>query len=115
VITEALWKRKPVISSDVGAIPLQIRDGDNGYFYQTPYQTSQRVLYLLKNHKFAEGMGERGRRYVRNHFLLPDRVADHLMAIYITKSKSLNEVIGRDCITSFHPWIKLSKKKRFVQ
>jgi trehalose synthase len=112
VITEALWKRKPVVSADVGAIPLQIREGDTGYFYQTPYQTAQKVLYLLEKHKFAEGMGERGRMYVKNHFLLPDRVADHLMAIYMTKSKALNKETGGDCITSFHPWIKLSKKRR---
>ena len=115
VITEALWKRKPVISAEVGAIPLQIREGDTGYFYQTPFQTAQRVIYLLEHHKVAEEMGEKARRYVKSHFLLPDRVADHLMAIYITKSKALSKEIGRDCITSFHPWIKLSKKKRFAQ
>jgi len=47
VITEALWKGKPVIGADVGAIPLQIRDGDTGYFYQTPRKTAKRIIYLL--------------------------------------------------------------------
>jgi trehalose synthase len=115
VITEALWKGKPVISADVGAIPLQIRDGDTGYFYQAPNNTAQKVLSLLKNHKFAEGMGERGRRYVKNHFLLPDRIADHLMAIDMIQSKAVNKETGGDCITSFHPWTKLRKKKRSIQ
>ncbi|GAH03119.1 unnamed protein product, partial [marine sediment metagenome] len=49
VITEALWKRKPVIAANVGAIPLQIKDGETGYFYQTPYLTAQKVLGLLEN------------------------------------------------------------------
>jgi trehalose synthase len=114
VITEALWKGKPVISADVGAIPLQIREGDTGYFYQTPYLTAQKVLYLLENHDFAEGMGERGRSYVKNHFLLPDRVADYLMAINMIRSKAVNKETGRDCIISFHPWIKLSKQRKSI-
>jgi trehalose synthase len=115
VITEALWKGKPVIGADVGAIPLQIREGDTGYFYQTPYLTAQKVLYLLENHKFAEEMGEKGRSYVKNHFLLPDRVADYLMAIDMTKSKAVNKETRRDCIISFHPWIKLSKQRKLTQ
>jgi len=40
VITEALWKGKPVIAADVGAIPLQIRHGETGYFYRTPRETA---------------------------------------------------------------------------
>ncbi|MFH1624977.1 MAG: glycosyltransferase [Pseudomonadota bacterium] len=106
VITEALWKRKPVIAADVGAIPLQIRDGDTSYFYQTPSQTAQKVLHLLEHPKDARMMGERGRRYVEEHFLLPDRVADCLMAI----NMAVNKEISTDCIISFHPWFKLSKR-----
>ena len=112
VITEALWKRKPVIAADVGAISLQIRDGDTGYFYQTLPQTVQTVLHFLEHPKAAKMMGERGRIYVKEHFLLPDRIADYLMAISMTMSGALDEKICTDCIISFHPWVKLRKRRR---
>jgi len=112
VITEALWKRKPVIAADVGAIPLQIRDGDTGYFYQTPQVTARTVLHLLEHPKAAKMMGERGRRYVKEHFLLPDRIADFLMAISMTVSGAVDKKISTECIASFHPWFKLSKRGR---
>jgi len=112
VITEALWKRKPVIAADVGAIPLQIRDGDTGYFYQTPLSTAQTVRYLLEHPKAAKIIGERGRRYVKEHFLLPYRVADCLMAIDMTVNGVVNKEISGECIISFHPWFKLRKRRR---
>jgi len=46
VITGALWKGKPLIAAASDAIPLQIREGDAGYFCQTAWQTAQRVSYL---------------------------------------------------------------------
>jgi trehalose synthase len=112
VITEALWKRKPVIAADVGAIPLQIRDGDTGYFYQTPYRTAKRVLHLLENPEAAVAMGERGREYIWEHFLLPGRLADQLMAIYMTLNRVIDKKLCSRCIVSFHPWYKLSKRRR---
>ena len=112
VITEALWKSKPVIAADVGAIPLQIRDGETGYFYQTPYKTAQRVIYLLENSQAAEIVGKRGRRYVEEHFLLPDRIADCLMAVDMTMNQVWEKKLCADCIVSFHPWFKLSKRSK---
>jgi len=111
VITEALWKGKPVIAADVGAIPLQIRDGDTGYFYETPYETAEKVLYLLENPGAAEAIGEMGQRYVKEHFLLPDRLADQLLAINMTVNGIVYKEICPDCIISFHPWFKLHKRR----
>jgi len=110
VITEALWKGKPVIAADVGAIPLQLRDGDTGYFYNTPRKTAQRVTHLLKNPGTAKIMGGRGRAYVAEHFLLPDRISDYLMTIDITMNTDRDKKIPADSIISFHPWFKLSKR-----
>jgi len=112
VVTEALWKGKPVIGADVGAIPLQLRDGDTGYFYQAPHLTGKRVLDLLENPTAAKTIGERGRRYVEEHFLLPDRIADCLMAMNMVMSKAVDKEICTQCIISFHPWFKLSKRGR---
>jgi len=112
VITEALWKRKPVIAADVGAIPLQIRDGETGYFYQDPHLSAKKVLRLLKNPEEARMIGEKGRRYVEEHFLLPDRIADCLMALQVTTNVIQKGGIPTESIISFHPWVKLSKRRK---
>jgi trehalose synthase len=112
VITEALWKGKPVIGADVGAIPLQIRDGDTGYFYQTPRKTAKKVIYFLENPQTAEAMGKRGRKYVKKHFLLPDRIADYLMALNMVMNGAVNKEVCTDCIISFSPWFNLSKRRK---
>ncbi len=110
VITEALWKGKPVIAADVGAIPLQIRDGDTGYFYTSARKTAKKVTYLLENPEAARIMGERGREHVEEHFLLPERIADCLMAMNMIVNGAIDKKICSECITSFHPWFKLSKR-----
>jgi trehalose synthase len=112
VITEALWKAKPVIAANVGAIPLQLRDGDTGYFYETPHKTGQRVINLLKNRKAAEALGQRGKDYVGEHFLLPDRIADYLMAMDMAMAGDGHRKMPNDSIISFHPWFKMSKRRK---
>jgi trehalose synthase len=111
VITEALWKAKPVVAANVGAIPLQIRDSDTGYFYETPQKTAQRVTHLLKNPKAAAALGQRAKQYVGEHFLLPDRIADYLMAMDMSKKVNGRSHMPYDSIISFHPWFKMSKRR----
>ncbi|MDH5695541.1 MAG: glycosyltransferase [Dehalococcoidia bacterium] len=112
VITEASWKGKPVIAANVGAIPLQVREDDTGYFYRTLPETVNKVNYLLENPQAAEEMGKRGRSYVEEHFLLPDRIADYLMAIDMVINRAMDKKSCAECIISFHPWFKLSKRGR---
>jgi trehalose synthase len=111
VVTEALWKAKPVIAADVGAITLQIRDGTNGYFYQNPYQTELKVLRLLADHELARTMGQRGHAYVSERFLMPDRVADYLKAIEMTLDGKNHGRLPLDSIISFIPWYKLGRSR----
>jgi len=106
-VTEALWKGKPVIASPVGGIPLQLRDGDYGYFYNDPRDAAERIVYLLTHPKAAGLMGQRGSDYVREHFLLPDRIADYLKAIMMIRETDLDD----ESIISFHSWHKLDKRK----
>ena len=104
VITEALWKGKPVIAGNVGGIPFQIKKGKTGYFYQNPQRTAQKIIHLLDNPQAAERIGKRGRQYVQEHFLITDRIADYLMAIDITMNKASGMEKRAECVTSFHPW-----------
>jgi trehalose synthase len=112
VITEALWKGKPIIGSNIGAIPLQLRHGDTGYYYESPAETAKKVVRWLQNPEEARKTGERGREYVRQHFLLPDRLADYLMTIDMTMNSIKTRQIPKDCIISFHPWFKMSRRGR---
>ncbi len=112
VITEALWKGKPVIGSNVGAIPLQLRDGDTGYYYETPAKTAQKVIRWLKKPRDAEIMGLRGKEYVREHFLMPDRISDYLMTIDMIMNGVRERQMPADCIISFHPWFKMNRRRR---
>ena len=91
---------------------MQIRDGDTGYFYHTSRQTAKKLIYLLEKPKAAEAMGKRGRAYVEQRFLLPDRIADYLMAINMIVSRAVNKEVSAEAIISFSPWFKLSKRKR---
>ena len=111
-ITEALWKRKPVIASDVGAISLQVKDGDTGFFFRTPSGSAGTIIRLLEKPELARRIGEKGRRYVEEHFLILDRILDYLMAVNLVVSGALKDESCRQCIVSFHPWYKLSKREK---
>ena len=104
VITEALWKAKPVIAGNVGGIPFQIKKGHTGYFYQNPTRTAEKIIYLLDNPRAAERIGKRGKEHVQDHFLIVDRITDYLMAIDITKNSAANRRNLAECVTGFHPW-----------
>ncbi len=106
-VTEALWKERPVIASPVGGITQQLRDGEYGFFHNNTAETAENVLYLLAHPRAAELMGKRGHGYVKDHFMLPDRLTDYLKAITMIQESQLDP----DSIISFHSWHKLDKRK----
>jgi trehalose synthase len=81
VVTEALWKRKPVVASPVGGIKLQILDGLTGYLTRTPEELADRLAYLLDNPQVGTCLGEAGQKHVRQHFLMPRELRDYLRVI----------------------------------
>lgn len=86
-VTEALWKETPVVASNVGGIPLQITDGENGYLLD-PFDYdgfAERIIYLLENPSKAEQIGKRGKEIVREKFLITRLLTDYI--------DLLNEVI----------------------
>jgi len=105
-VTEALWKAKPIITTGIGGIPLQVRDGDTGLFCTTPSKTAQKIVYLLKHPTAAEKLGRRGQLYVKDHFLMPDRITDYLKTARLVLDKRQGQTLPPDSIISFHPWFK---------
>jgi len=78
VVSEAMWKGKPVIGGKVGGIPLQVIEGETGFLVDTPLACAERVYYLLTHPEEAKRMGSRARRHVRDNFLITRHLKDYL-------------------------------------
>ena len=86
-VSEAMWKRKPVIGGAAGGIPLQIINGVTGFLVHSIEGTSFRIRQILNNPDMAKRMGETGREYVRNNFLITRQVRDYLAVWYSMENK----------------------------
>jgi trehalose synthase len=78
VVSEGLWKGRPVVAGNVGGIPLQVLDGRTGYLASSPAECAERILYLLRHSDVADSMGAAGREHVRANFLITRYLCDHL-------------------------------------
>ena len=79
-VTEALWKGKPVVASNVGGIPYQIKDNLTGFLVD-PDDTekiAEKIIKLLQDPGLAREMGKKAREHVRKNFLITRLVSDHL-------------------------------------
>ena len=79
-VTEALWKKTPVVASNVGGITMQIEDGKSGFLLE-PKDTegfADRIVHLLKNPKEGENLGQQGKKTVREKFLITRLLSDYL-------------------------------------
>ncbi len=68
-VTEALWKKRPVIASAVGGIPLQVVHNLTGLLVHSVEGTAHRIRSLLRDPPFARRLGENGHEYVKTRFL----------------------------------------------
>jgi trehalose synthase len=78
VVSEALWKGRPVVAGRVGGIPLQLIDGETGFLVQTSDECIERVSQLLRDRELADRMGAAGREFVRERFLITRYLRDYL-------------------------------------
>ncbi|MDH4182983.1 MAG: glycosyltransferase [Nitrospinota bacterium] len=81
-VTEALWKGKPVIGGDTGGIRLQITNHHTGFLVSSPEGAALRIRYLLGDRQKRESIGEKGREYVRNNFLITRHLREYLTLIH---------------------------------
>ena len=79
-VTEAMWKETPVVASNVGGIPVQIDDGENGYLFDPlDYQGfADAIVELLKNKKLAQSIGKSAKDKIKRKFLSPRLINDYL-------------------------------------
>jgi trehalose synthase len=80
-VTEALWKRKPVIGGAVGGIKTQIIDGVTGFLVHSSEGAAMRAAQLLDDPELCRRMGENGYQHVKQNFLLTRHVRDYMLVI----------------------------------
>lgn len=70
VLMEALASGKPLIGSNVGGNPMQIRDGWNGFLVEpgNEKQLTEKIKYLAENEKERKRMGEKSRKLAEEEF-----------------------------------------------
>lgn len=80
-VSEALWKKKPVIGGAVGGIKLQVIDGITGFLVHSPEGAAHRIGQLLRDSKMCQRMGENGFSHVQQNFLVTRHVKDYLLTM----------------------------------
>ena len=78
VVSEALWKGRPVVAGNVGGIPLQIVDGRTGFLVNSLEECVEKVSWLLRDRARADRMGAEGVEFVRENFLTTRYLRDYL-------------------------------------
>ncbi|NJD57108.1 MAG: glycosyltransferase [Nitrospirae bacterium] len=86
-VSEAMWKGKPVIGGATGGIPLQIVHGVTGFLVHSVEGCAFRIRQFLNNPDMSARMGERGREFVRNNFLITRQTRDYLSVWYSLENK----------------------------
>jgi trehalose synthase len=81
VVSEALWKGKPVVAGSAGGIPMQFPEGYQDYLVSDIEECARRVLDLLEDSEERKTFGRAGQENVRRKFLLPRLMRDELKLI----------------------------------
>jgi len=77
-VSEALWKKKPVVASAVGGIPNQIIHKHTGLLAHSVEGTAYQVRFLLSHPEIAARLGEHGYAHVKENFLITQNLKRYL-------------------------------------
>ncbi len=77
-VAEALWKKRPVVASAVGGIPLQVIHKHTGLLAHSVEGTAYQIRFLLSHPKIARQLGEQGHEHVRENFLVTGNLKRYL-------------------------------------
>ncbi len=70
VLTEAMASGKPLIGSNIGGIPMQIKEGWNGFLFEPGdyKQLAEKIAHLLENEEERKRMGRNSRKLAEEEF-----------------------------------------------
>ena len=77
-VSEALWKRRAVVASAVGGIPLQVLHERTGLLVRSIEGTAFQTIRFLDNPELRRDLGVEGHVHVRDNFLHTREVRDYL-------------------------------------
>jgi len=77
-VSEALWKRRAVVASAVGGIPLQVLHERTGLLVRSIEGCALQIVRLLRDGALRRRLGREGREHVRDNFLHPREARDYL-------------------------------------
>jgi trehalose synthase len=80
-VTEAMWKKQPVIGTCVTGLKMQISHGFNGYLIDDAQTAAAYTIKLLPDRGLWRELGENAYKTVRQRFLFPVMVLDYLKAL----------------------------------
>jgi trehalose synthase len=81
VVSEALWKGRPVVAGRAGGIPMQFPEGYQDYLVSDIEGCAKKTLRLLEDAEEGRAFGKAGQERVRKEFLLPRLIRDELRLI----------------------------------
>jgi trehalose synthase len=82
-VAEALWKKKPVVASAVGGIPVQVLHKQTGLLAHSVEGTAYQIRYLLSHPEIAARLGEQGHAHVREEFLITGNVKRYVTLLLL--------------------------------
>ena len=88
VVSEGLWKGKPVIGGATGGIPLQIVNGVTGYLVHSVEGAAYKIANILKDPELARKLSENGQEHVRQNFLITRHLKDYLLIMLSLENPS---------------------------
>ena len=77
-VSEALWKRRAVVASAVGGIPLQVIHERTGLLVRSVEGCALQIDPAAARPRAAPPAGREGREHVRDNFLHPREARDYL-------------------------------------
>jgi len=77
-VSEALWKKKPVVASAVGGIPVQVIHKHTGLLAHSVEGTAYHIRFLLSHPEIAARLGENGHEHVKENFLITEKLKRYM-------------------------------------
>jgi trehalose synthase len=85
-VSEALWKKKPVVASAVGGIPVQIIHRHTGLLAHSVEGTAYQIRFLLSHPEIAAKLGVHGHQHVKENFLITQKLKRYL-TLFLTMAR----------------------------
>ena len=87
-VTEAMWKKQPVVGTNVTGLQMQITHGSNGYLVDETEGAAAYTLQLLQDRDLWRELGAKAYETVRQRFLFPAMILDYLKALQGTQASA---------------------------